>query len=797
MDLHGGNIFNYSDERRKKIIDYSSNINPLGVSSLLKSEISNNFSLLEKYPDPHYRELRESIGVFNDLKKENIVVGNGAVEVLFIYLKVENPKKTMIVSPTFAEYERGLKNIQSELTYFELLEEDDFNIDSKKLIESLDGEELVVLCNPNNPTGKFIELEKIKFLNNELEKRGIKLFIDECFIEFVEGWEDKTAALLKSENIFILRALTKFFAIPGLRLGYGITFNGKIIKDMEKVREPWSVNAFAELGGRVLLNDIEYIDRTYKWILEEKKWFYQELKKNKNIKPYETSTNFILVNLKNIDVDELKEELLKKDFLVRDASNFKFLNKYFVRLAIKDRVNNKKIIEAIELITLKNEKIKSRGFILSGVSSGIGKTTISIGLMNIFKNVSAFKSGPDFIDPTFHSFVTKNNSYNLDLFLMGEDGVKYSFYNHLKDFNIIEGAMGLYDGIDNSLDNYSAAHLSRVLKMPVILVVDGGGKGTSIASQILGYKVFDPRVNIIGIIINKVSSSKTYNLYREAIEKYTGIKCLGYLSKNEEFNIESRHLGLLRANEVDELESKIQKISEELKQNVDIDYIENKCYFESENTDDIFKSYNDKYKGIKMGVARDKAFSFYYKDNLELLEKMGIELKYFSPLTDEKIPEVDFLYFGGGYPENYLEELSFNKNMIQSIQEFQKDNKVILGECGGFMYLTQGIEDLNGKFFKLCSLVDCEIKMNNRLDISRFGYINIDYNGLKGKGHEFHYSKISKLGNMDKKYEVSKIDGRSWSCGYNTKNLLAGYPHLHFFKSIDILEELLRGVEKN
>ncbi|MGL4687645.1 MAG: cobyrinate a,c-diamide synthase [Fusobacteriaceae bacterium] len=445
----------------------------------------------------------------------------------------------------------------------------------------------------------------------------------------------------------------------------------------------------------------------------------------------------------------------------------------------------------------KETRKKSKGFILSGVSSGIGKTTISIGLMNIFKNVSAFKSGPDFIDPTFHSFVTKNNSYNLDLFLMGESGVKYSFYNHLKDFNIIEGAMGLYDGIDNSLNNYSVAHLSRVLEMPVILVVDGGGKGTSIASQILGYKIFDSRVNIIGVIINKVSSEKTYDLYKDAIEKYTGIKCLGYLSKNEEFNIESRHLGLLRANEVKELENKVQKISEELKKNVDIEFIERECSFEIEKPEDIFEIYRDKYKGLKIGIARDKAFSFYYKDNLELLEKMGIELKYFSPLVDKKIPEVDILYFGGGYPENYLEELSLNKSMIQSIQDFHALNKIILGECGGFMYLSQGIENLNGEFFKLCSLAECEIKMFNRLDISRFGYIDIEYNGLKGKAHEFHYSKIVKSGDMNKKYEVYKKDGRHWSCGYSSKKLLAGYPHLHYFKSIDILEEILKGVEKN
>ena len=215
-----------------------------------------------------------------------------------------------------------------------------------------------------------------------------------------------------------------------------------------------------------------------------------------------------------------------------------------------------------------------KAFMLAGVSSGIGKTTISMALMSAFNNVSSFKVGPDYIDPGFHEFITGNKSYNLDIFMMGEAGVKYSFYKHHKNISIIEGVMGLYDGIDNSLDNNSSAHVARFLGIPVILVLDGVGKSTSIAAQVLGYKMFDPRVNIAGVIINKVSSAKTYAMFKEAIENYTGVKCLGFIEKNDKLNISSRHLGLLQANEVEDLREKLSILKNLVLQNIDLKEIE-------------------------------------------------------------------------------------------------------------------------------------------------------------------------------------------------------------------------------
>ena len=441
-----------------------------------------------------------------------------------------------------------------------------------------------------------------------------------------------------------------------------------------------------------------------------------------------------------------------------------------------------------------------KGFLIAGTRSGIGKTTVSMGLMSCFSDVSPFKIGPDYIDGKFHEYVTGNKSYNLDFFLMGEDGVRESFLEHHKNFSIAEGVMGLYDGIDNSLDNGSSAHISRILNLPVILIVDGTGRSTSIAAEITGYQNFDKRVNIIGVIINRVSSEKTYEILKDAVEKYCKIKCFGYIPKMENISLSSRHLGLVEAYEVYDLKEKIEVLKNEFQKTIDLKAIYetaeiNPCY-ELKN---IFSDFKDRYKNIKIGIAKDSAFSFYYNDNIEFLENLGAEIKYFSPLKDEKIPDnMDMLYFGGGYPENYAVELEKNISMINSIRDFYNKNGVIYGECGGFIYLSKKLITLDGREHNFVNLTENIIEMRNRLDIGRFGYINIKYReNFFGKGHEFHYSKIKEEGKEKKEFKIEKPNGRKWECGYSLKNLLCGYPHIHFFKSSDIIFDLLNRAEKN
>lgn len=435
-----------------------------------------------------------------------------------------------------------------------------------------------------------------------------------------------------------------------------------------------------------------------------------------------------------------------------------------------------------------------KGFMIAGVSSGIGKTTVSMGLMSLFENVSPFKVGPDYIDTTFHQFVTGNKSYNLDLFMMGEEGVKYSFYKHHKGISIVEGVMGLYDGIDHSLDNNSSAHLARVLDLPVILIVSGGGKSTSIAAEVLGYKMLDSRVKIASVIINRTTEAM-YKHYKEAIEKYTGVECIGYLPKDESLSVSSRHLGLLQAEEIDGLREKSKHLKEILQKTIDVErLLEIAELGEKDGIKNPFEELKDKYKGLKVGIAKDKAFSFYYNDNLELMEDLGMELIPFSPMSDKEIPEVDLLYFGGGYPENYAKELSSNIEMIESIREYHQKGGKIYGECGGFMYLTSRIKLLDGKYFPMCDIIKCSVEMRDRLDISRFGYISLyDKEKTLGRGHEFHYSKISDIKDDSREYRAIKPNGKEWECVFKEKNCRAGYPHIHFFKSLDYLYEIIKG----
>lgn len=438
-----------------------------------------------------------------------------------------------------------------------------------------------------------------------------------------------------------------------------------------------------------------------------------------------------------------------------------------------------------------------KAFMIAGVSSGIGKTTVSMGLMSLFENVSPFKVGPDYIDPGFHQFVTGNKSYNLDLFMMGEDGVKYTFQKHHKNLSIVEGVMGLYDGLDHSLDNNSSAHISRVLNLPVILIVDGGGKSTSIAAQVLGYKMLDPRVNLAGVIINRVTE-KMYEHYREAIEKYTGLKCLGYVPKDDTLALSSRHLGLLQATEISDLKDKIAKLKETLEKTIDKEAILKIAQIDDKEIEPCpYADLKDRYKGLKLGLAKDSAFSFYYNDNIEMLEYIGIEITPFSPIKDKEIPDVDILYFGGGYPEIYSNELQRNKSLINSIIKFYQNDGIIFGECGGFMYLSQGFKNINGNLEKMCGIIKCTEEMRNRLDISRFGYINIIKDKkIVGKGHEFHYSKINTVDDDTREYDIEKPNGKKWKCIFREKNVYGGYPHLHFFKSIDFLTEILNKAKE-
>ena len=385
MDFHGGNIYKIFREKNiKEILDYSSNINPYGIPESLKKRITENLEILERYPDPDYVELREKLAHLNKVDVSNIILGNGATEIIFLFMEVINPQKVLIVSPTFREYERAAKAIERvedssilgdsdkkeydeksfgkqkiEIEYFELKENDDFKLNIDNLKNELAKKyDLLIICNPNNPTGKFLKLDKTEEILKECNKYNTKLFIDEAFIDFLKDGMKESIINTKEnkQNLFVTRAFTKFFAMPGLRLGYGIYFDKKLEKRISEKKEPWSVNNIAEMAGLTVLDDTKYIEETLKWIAEEKTYVYEKLNEINGIKPYKTEVNFITVKiednfiLKGLNVKILREKMLEQEILIRDASNFNFLDERFFRLAIKDRENNNRVIQTLKKI---------------------------------------------------------------------------------------------------------------------------------------------------------------------------------------------------------------------------------------------------------------------------------------------------------------------------------------------------------------------------------------------------------------------------------------------------------------
>ena len=385
MDFHGGNIYKIFREKNiKEILDYSSNINPYGIPESLKKRITENLEILERYPDPDYVELREKLAYLNKVDISNIILGNGATEIIFLFMKVINPKKILIVSPTFGEYERAVKATERvedssilrdsnkkkydeksfgkqkiEIEHFELKENDDFKLNITNLKNELEKKyDLLIMCNPNNPTGKFLKLDKTEEILKECNKYNTKLFIDEAFIDFLKDGIKESIINTKEnkQNLFVTRAFTKFFAIPGLRLGYGIYFDKKLEKRISEKKEPWSVNNIAEMAGLTVLDDTKYIEETLKWIAEEKTYVYEKLNEINGIKPYKTEVNFITVKIENnfilkgLNVKILRGKMIEKGILIRDASNFNFLDERFFRLAIKNRKNNDRVIETLKKI---------------------------------------------------------------------------------------------------------------------------------------------------------------------------------------------------------------------------------------------------------------------------------------------------------------------------------------------------------------------------------------------------------------------------------------------------------------
>lgn len=431
-----------------------------------------------------------------------------------------------------------------------------------------------------------------------------------------------------------------------------------------------------------------------------------------------------------------------------------------------------------------------KSFIISSNGSGKGKTTVTLGILKAFKDsgfkVQSYKIGPDYIDGDFHQHITGVTTRNLDLYLMGEDGVKASFSRGHGDIGVVEGVMGLYDGKGISSE-YSTAHVAKVLNLPVILVLSPKAKMATICAEINGLMNFE-KVNIAGIILNNVDENY-YDLLKLSIERYCNIVVLGYVPKNEELILKSRHLGLVQSSEIENLDQKIDICSKLIKKHVNMEKLA-KIAIDSGVFPDNFHLAS---KGLKIAVAYDKAFNFYYRENIELLEELG-EVQYFSPLKDKEIPKnIDFLYLGGGYPEVFIDELSENKSMLNSIKSSLESGTKCYAECGGLMYLTGSIEGkscvgfFNGKAYMTGSL-------------QHFGYakmsVSVENNtlpkGISINCHEFHKSYVELEEKTICQVQKDTYDGtvKQWKSGYLKKNTIATYAHVHFFGNLDMVRKL-------
>ena len=348
---HGANVDNMAKKFGKNendIIDFSSNVNPHIISDLGKYVLEG----LEKsrsYPDINYTNLRNNISDYIKVDSELIIPGNGATEIIYLLMK-SIKKRIAILNPTFSEYGRGAKLNNLEIIDFHLKEENNFSIDLDEIQKNMDKFDSLFVCNPNNPNGKVKDLNELLDLMIENDKL---LIVDETFMEFV-GEEEKYSLINKIEqtpNLFILKAVTKFFGMPGLRLGYGVTSNKQIIKNIYEYKEPWTINSFAENLSNYLFKDKEYINGSKDYYINERKFMLEELRKISRLKVYDTDTNFVLIKLDDDEANSLKLELFEKyNILIRDASNFIGLDKSYIRVAIKSHNDNKVLIESLRKI---------------------------------------------------------------------------------------------------------------------------------------------------------------------------------------------------------------------------------------------------------------------------------------------------------------------------------------------------------------------------------------------------------------------------------------------------------------
>ena len=502
-----------------------------------------------------------------------------------------------------------------------------------------------------------------------------------------------------------------------------------------------------------------------------------------------------------------------------EMRKLEFADLSLMLLEVTDEIKNVKQLKRFEQEDKRLLPADSVGvfprIMLAAPKSGSGKTLLTCGLLEVLRrrglNPIACKCGPDYIDPMFHRYVLGIPGRNLDSFFLPAEGVRKVLVDAVREeqagIAVLEGVMGYYDGLGGTEMSASSWEIAEITDTPAILVLDCKGASLSAAAMASGFLHFRKKSHIAGVILNRVSSMY-YERLAAAVEEASGLPVLGYLPESEEYRMESRHLGLFLPGEIDRLRERIRRLADQMEKSIAVDRvlevagmlplrIENKEKEKAENesmeAESIAKfpacQEQKVTSRVRIGVARDEAFCFYYQENFRLLEQMGAELVYFSPLRDKKIPDrVDGLLFGGGYPENYARELAKNAAMRESIRRSIAAGMPFLAECGGFLYLHRTLEGSDGKHWEMAGVYPFDAYRTNRL--RRFGYVRLlTSSGQEIHGHEFHYWESEDPGTD---WEAVKPTGnRSWRCIHEKGGQIGGFPHLYYASCPDFLRKWL------
>ena len=502
-----------------------------------------------------------------------------------------------------------------------------------------------------------------------------------------------------------------------------------------------------------------------------------------------------------------------------EMKKLEFADLSLMLLEVTDEIKNVKQLKRFEqedklLLPADSVGVFPR-IMLAAPKSGSGKTLLTCGLLEVLRrrglNPIACKCGPDYIDPMFHRYVLGIPGRNLDSFFLPTEGVREVLADAVREeqagIAVLEGVMGYYDGLGGTETSASSWEIAEITDTPAILVLDCKGASLSAAAMASGFLHFRKKSHIAGVILNRVSSMY-YERLAAAVEEASGLPVLGYLPESEEYRMESRHLGLFLPGEIDRLRERIGRLADQMEKSIAVERvlevagmlplrIENKEKEKAENesmeAESIAKfpacQEQKVTSRVRIGVARDEAFCFYYQENFRLLEQMGAELVYFSPLRDKKIPNrVDGLLFGGGYPENYARELAENAAMRESIRRSIAAGMPFLAECGGFLYLHRTLEGSDGKHWEMAGVYPFDAYRTNRL--RRFGYVRLlTSSGQEIHGHEFHYWESEDPGTD---WEAVKPTGnRSWRCIHEKGGQIGGFPHLYYASCPDFLRKWL------